>query len=119
MSVQRPERPTAVVACAPKQERPDATMVADDAGEVILTLLQNAADMAKEDCARAMDLAHKLSFQLRAAEEKARELGEQVTRFRDRAARAEDWLARIHHEVEQTFFQKKERHGRQAWEKGN
>ena len=32
--------------------------------------------------------------------------------FRDRAARAEQWLMRIHNEVEQTFFQKKERDAR-------
>ena len=108
MSVQRPER-QAVVAFAPKKERPDATVVADDAGHAILTLLQKAADMAKEDCARAMDLAHKLSFQLRGAEEKLREFGEQAAHFRDRAVRAEDWLARIHNEIEQTFFQKNER----------
>src|ERR1700730_4124624 len=81
MSVQGPER-RAVVAFAPKKDRPDATVVADDAGLAILTLLQKAADMAKEDCARAMDLAHKLSFQLRAAEEKAREFGEQAAHFR-------------------------------------
>ena len=68
--------------------------------------------MAKEDCERAMNLAHKLSFQLRAAEERAREFEEQAIHFRDRAARAEDWLARIHNEVEQAFFQKKEQQQR-------
>ena len=113
MSVQGPER-RAVVAFAPKKDRPDATVGADDAGHAILTLLQKAADMAKEDCARAMDLAHKLSFQLRGAEEKVREFGEQAAHFRDRAVRAEDWLARIHNEIEQTFFHKNERHARQA-----
>ena len=118
MSVERAER-RAVVAFAPKKERPDATVVADDAGHAILTLLQNAADLAKEDCARAMDLAHKLSFQLRAAEEKVREFGEQAAHFRDRAVRAEDWLARIHNEIEQTFFHKNERPVRQAREAGN
>jgi hypothetical protein len=60
-----------------------------------------------------MDLAHKLSFQLRAVEERARELEAEANHFRDRAARAEAWLLRIHNEVEQTFFQKKEREPRQ------
>ena len=32
----------------------------------------------------------------------------------DRATRAEAWLLRIHNEVEQTFFSKKEREPRQA-----
>lgn len=92
----------------------EANMVADDSGRTILAMLQKAADMAKEDCARAMDLAHKLSFQLRAAEERARDLEAEATHFRDRAARAEAWLLRIHKEVEQTFFQKKEREQRQS-----
>src|SRR5438105_4455162 len=113
MSVQGPER-RAVVAFAPKKDRPDATVVADDAGHAILSLLQKAADMAKEDCARAMDLAHKLSFQLRAAEERVREAEAEAAHFRDRAARAEAWLLRIHTEVEQTFFQKKDREPRQT-----
>ena len=110
MSVQN-ERPASVVAFAPnpKKGRPDTTVLADDTGDGIIALLHKAADMAKEDCARAMDLAHKLSFQLRDAEERARELEAQATHFRERAARAEDWLVRIHNEVEQTFFAEKER----------
>jgi hypothetical protein len=92
----------------------DANIMADDSGRTILAMLQKAADMAKEDCARAMDLAHKLSFQLRAAEERARDLEAEAAHFRDRAARAEAWLLRIHKEVEQTFFQRKEREQRQS-----
>jgi hypothetical protein len=111
MSVHTPERPASVVAFAPKKGRPEATTPADDAGHGIIALLQKAADMAKNDCARAMDLAHKLSFELRAAEERAREVEErareveeQAIHFRDRAARAEDWLAHIHSHVQKTFF---------------
>ena len=55
------------------------------------------------------NLAHKLSFQLRTAEERARELEIEATHFRDRAARAEEWLLRIHNEVEHKFFEKKDR----------
>jgi hypothetical protein len=113
MSVQTPERPATVVPFAPNKERPDATMLADDSGRAIVVMLQKAADMAKNDCVRAMDLAHKLTFQLRAAEERARELEAEAAHFRDRAAHAEDWLGRIHSEVEETFFQTQERHARQ------
>jgi hypothetical protein len=73
----------------------------------IIALLHKAAESAKEDCARAMDLAHKLSFQLRAAEDKARELEVEVDYFRERADAAEKWLVLIRDEVEQTFFEKK------------
>jgi len=78
MSVQRPERPASVVAFAPNKGRLDATIPADGAGHGIIALLQKAANMAKEDCARAMDLAHKLSFELRAAEERTREVEERA-----------------------------------------
>jgi hypothetical protein len=38
-----------------------------------------------------------------------REAEAEAAHFRDRAARAEAWLVRIHNEVEQMFFPKKER----------
>lgn len=109
MSGYAPDKAGTIVPFAPSPKQPDSNVVADDSGRTIVALLQKAADMAKEDCARAMDLAHKLSFQLRAAEERLREAEADAVHFRDRAARAEQWLLRIHNEVEQTFFQKKER----------
>jgi hypothetical protein len=115
MSGYAPDKSSTIVpfAPSPKAAPPEANVVADDSGRTIIALLQKAAEMAKDDCARAMDLAHKLSFQLRAAEERAREAEAEAAHFRDRAARAEAWLLRIHNEVEQTFFQKKERDSRQ------
>jgi hypothetical protein len=83
-------------------------MVADDAGQHIVALVQKASDVAKADCQRAMDLAHRLSSELRAAEEKAREFEAEANYFRDRATRAEEWLVRIHTEIQQTFFQNKD-----------
>jgi len=38
-----------------------------------------------------------------------REAEAEAAHFRDRAARAEAWLVRIHNEVEQMFFPKRER----------
>ena len=61
----------------------------------VIALLKKAADMAKEDCARVMDVAHKLSFQIRAAEERAREAEAEAAHFRDRATRAETWSSEI------------------------
>jgi hypothetical protein len=109
------DKPNTIIPFAPAAKgQSEANVVADDSGRSILALLQKAADMAKEDCARAMDLAHKLSFQLRAAEERVREAEAEAAHYRDRATRAETWLLRIHTEVEQTFFQKKEREPRQT-----
>jgi hypothetical protein len=105
MRVQTGEPRASVIAFAPKKGPPDATMTADDTGQQIVALVQKASDVAKADCQRAMDLAHRLSSELRAAEEKAREFEADANYFRDRATRAEEWLVRIHTEVQQTFFQ--------------
>src|SRR5438105_9536840 len=99
------DKPATVVPFAPRSQ-PDPNIIADDSGRTIVAMLQKAADMAKEDCARAMDLAHKLSFQLRTAEERARDLEAQATHFRERAAHAEDWRVHIHNERAQTLLQK-------------
>ena len=110
----RQKAPTIVpFAPAPKGQA-DTNIMADDSGRAIIALLQKAAELAKDDCARAMDLAHKLSSQLRAAEERAKELEVEAAHFRDRAARAEEWLLRIHNEVENKFFQGKESTPRQG-----
>jgi hypothetical protein len=107
------EKPATVVPFAPVSSgHPDANIVADDSGRSIIALLQQATKMKEADCARAMDLAHKVSSQLRAAEERARELEAEAAHFRDRASRAEEWLLRIHNEVEHTFFQEKNRASR-------
>src|SRR4030081_178857 len=112
MSGYAPDKSNTIVPFAPSPKaQAEANVVADDSGRAIIALLQKAADMAKEDTARAMDLAHKLSFQLRAAEERAREAESEATHFRDRTTRAETWMLRIRDEVEQTFFQRKEREG--------
>jgi hypothetical protein len=95
------------VAFAPKEAPIDATMVADDAGQHIVALVQKASDIAKAECQRAMDLAQRISSQLRAAEERAREFEAEAKYFRDRAACAEEWLVRIQSELEQTFFENK------------
>src|SRR5437016_303120 len=106
------ETPASVVAFAPKKGAADATTVADDAGRDIVALVQKAADLAKADCERAMEVAHRLSSELRAAEERARDFEAEANYFRDRAAHAEEWLVRIHSEVQETFFQRNEQQQR-------
>jgi hypothetical protein len=73
MSANASDQPGAIVPFAPiSKGQSDVNIVADDSGRAIVALLQKAAGIAKEDCARAMDLAHKLSSQLRAAEDKGK-----------------------------------------------
>src|SRR5262245_43139708 len=104
MNIHPSTKSDAVVPFTPTpKNQPEANIVADDSGRAIIALLERAAEMAKSDCTQAMELAHKLSLQLRAAEERCRRLEEDAAHFRDRAGRAEQWLLRIHNEVEQTF----------------
>ena len=112
MRVHAGETPASVVTFAPKKGNRDATKVADDAAHGIIALVQKAADLAKADCERAMDVAHRLSSELQAAEERARQFEAEANYFRDRAAHAEEWLLRIQSEIEQTFFQKHEQQKR-------
>jgi uncharacterized caspase-like protein len=113
---------------------PDASQVLDTAGNAIIEMLRGGADKAKEDCARAVDSANRLSRELRAAEDRAQtaeaesaQLRDRATKaeaeaayFRDRATRAEawllrirtqideNWLFRIRNEIDDAFFREKE-----------
>jgi hypothetical protein len=77
----------------------------DDAGRSILALLQRAATTAKENCGRALRVAHGLSLQLRVAEDQLKAVEAELRHFQDRAVRAENWLQRISREIETKFFE--------------
>jgi hypothetical protein len=92
--------PDQVTKFAPKERpRKDADPM-DQAGQAIVSMLQKAADLSNDNCERAMNLAHKLSVQLRAAEERINELQREISHFQDRAVRAETWMALIQKEIE-------------------
>jgi hypothetical protein len=78
--------------------------VVEEAGEAIIAKIQKAAELSNENCDRAMKLAHKLSMQLTAAEERISQLEAEVELFRDRAARAEGWLQTIQKEIEEKLI---------------
>jgi hypothetical protein len=83
----------------------------DRSGQAIVAMLQDAVDVAKLNCERAMDIAHKLSLKLREAEDRIAQLEADIRHYQDRAARdqeraarAEKWMHRIHSEIEDRFF---------------
>jgi hypothetical protein len=76
----------------------------DQAGHNVMGMLEQAAAIAKENCRHALDAAHKLSMQLRAAEDRTRSLEADVSYYQERAARAEQWLLRISRDIEQRFL---------------
>ena len=77
----------------------------DKAGKTILQLVERAAGIADENSRHALEMAQKLSHQLRAAEDRVAELEAEVTACRERADRAEQWLHRVYTEIEDRFLQ--------------
>jgi hypothetical protein len=80
----------------------------DKAGQTILQLLHRAAGVAEENSRHALETAQKLSHQLRAAEDRIAELETEVTAYRDRAERAEQWLHRVYTEIEDRFLRQED-----------
>jgi CRP-like cAMP-binding protein len=78
----------------------------DKAGQTILSLLHKAAGVAEENSRYALDMAEKLSHQLRAAEDRIAELEAEVELYRDKADRAEQWLHKIYTEIEERFIKR-------------
>ena len=76
----------------------------DKTGESILKLLHEAAGVAEQNSQHALDMAQKLSHQLRAAEQRITDLEAEVERHRDRAERAEQWLHKVYSEIEDRFI---------------
>jgi hypothetical protein len=76
----------------------------DKAGQTILQLLHRAAGVTEENSRHALETAQKLSHQLRATEDRIVKLEAEVTAYRDRAERAEQWLHRVYTEIEDRFL---------------
>jgi DNA repair ATPase RecN len=87
-----------------RQQQPNDGDPIDRSGHAIVTMLQQAVDVAQQNCERAMDIAHKLSLKLREAEDRIAQLEGQIRHYQDRADRAEKWMHRIHSEIEDRFF---------------
>jgi len=104
MSENGTETPEPVVKFEPKARPRSHDTPLDAAGQAIVARIQRAAELANENCDRAMKLAHKLAMQLRAAEERINQLEAEVELFRDRAARAEGWLQTIQKEIEEKLI---------------
>jgi len=78
----------------------------DKAGQTILSLLHKAAGVAEENSRHALDMAQKLSHQLRAAEDRIAELEAEVELYRDKADRAEQWLHKVYTEIDERFIKR-------------
>src|SRR5262249_7735368 len=64
------EVPEQVLKFVPKEWPNSYGAQVEEVGQAIVAKIQRAADLSNENCDRAMALAHKLSMQLRAAEDR-------------------------------------------------
>jgi septal ring factor EnvC (AmiA/AmiB activator) len=103
-----PGKPEAVIPFAPstKNESSVSADQLDVAGQNVLALLHQAADISNEDYNHAVDVAHKLSNQLEDAKERIKDLEANLIHYQYRTDRAEKWLVQIAAEIEQRFFGK-------------
>lgn len=100
------QRAEKVVPLAPgsRDQRQNEADPLDRSGFAIVSMLQDAVTIAKQDCERAMDVAHKLSLKLRESEDRIAQLEADCRHYQERAQRAEQWMQRIQSEIEDRFF---------------
>jgi outer membrane PBP1 activator LpoA protein len=97
------------VAPAAKNAAPlDSADQLDKAGHTILRLLHKAAGVAEANSKHALDMAQKLSHQLRSAEDRIAELEAEVQLYQEKSDRAEQWLHKVYTEIEDRFLQQED-----------
>jgi hypothetical protein len=76
----------------------------DQSGNVIVAMLQKAADHSSHECAHSQAIINNLSHQLRVTKDRINELQGEVEYFGNRSFRAETWLQRIQREIEKKLI---------------
>ena len=97
-----------VLKFASRQNARDEGDPIDQVGHALVAALAQAARVGEENVERAMTVAHKLSIQLRAAEDRINQLEAEVKRLEGRASRAEQWLQTIKNEIEEKLIHQME-----------
>src|ERR1700749_2336309 len=82
----------------------DGVSQLDKAGQMILETLRRAAGVAEANTQHAIDMAEKISHQLRAAEDRIAELEAEIGVYQEKAQRAEQWLHTVYTEIENRFL---------------
>jgi len=103
------EAPEAAIPYAPSRKsgaQSDAGDSVENAGQAVIGLLNQAVEAADANTKHALDVALKLSHQLQAAEARIAQLETDLTYYKERAARAEQWLNYISSEIEQNFLRR-------------
>jgi hypothetical protein len=100
MNARHGETPEQVLKFAPKRKNQNSASPTDDAGNALLAMLHEAAKLSHENRDSILAVARRLSVELRAAEDRIKELEADIEHNRDRALHAEQWLERIQTEIE-------------------
>jgi hypothetical protein len=106
-----------VIPFAPKGVASESADQLDQAGQTILKLLNKAAGVAEANSKHALDMAQRLSHELRAAEDRIAELEAEVAAYRNKADRAEQWLHKVYTEIEDRFLRQDDGHSSQPKER--
>jgi ABC-type transporter Mla subunit MlaD len=94
-----------IVQFAPKTNaKPEAGDPIDQAAQAIFGMVHRIAADTEAKHQQALAMTHQLSAQLRAAEDRIRDLEAHVRHYQERADRAEKWLHRVSLEIDQQFF---------------
>ena len=108
--MEKQSQEVSVVRFAPRQIAHGESGAIDEAGQALVAMLREAAALSQENVDRAMTMAHRLSVQLRAAEDRIQQLESDVKHLEKRATHAEGWLQTIRTEVEETLLGSLESH---------
>ena len=82
---------------------------AEQSGSSIIALLRQAAEMAERNEERAKEFAVRLAEELDQTKQRMHELEEHLRRYHKRATNAEQWLARIHDDIQEGLMRQLKR----------
>lgn len=82
---------------APKEQRRGDPI--DETGQALVAMVHQAKQVATESTDHAVGFADQTAAQLRAVEERIKELEREIVHYRVRAEDAEEWLQKIQNEI--------------------
>lgn len=95
---------------ASKGRSDEESNIVDKSGRAIVALLEEAAALAQQNTAHAVNMAHRLSMELRSAEDRIKQLEADARVLEARAVRAEQWLVHIYGEIDKKFVKRVSNH---------
>ena len=98
------DTPEQVLKFAPKEKAANKSSQLDDAGEAIVAQIRTAADLVKDDCDLAISSRPQAFNGTQSDRRPDTSNGVEVEHWRDRAARAEQWLRTIQQEIEEKLL---------------